>query len=40
MSRRLMPALPAPPDGVSLNAIPFGGMTACTIVAGELPAVT
>jgi hypothetical protein len=29
MSRQLMPALPAPPpDGVSLNAIPFGGMTA------------
>jgi len=35
-----MPERPAPPDGVPLNAIPFGGMTACTIVAGELPVVT
>jgi len=38
MSRRLMPA--PPPDGVSLKAIPFGRMTAYTIVAGELPVVT
>ena len=29
-----------PPDGVSLNARPFGGSTAYTIVVGEPPVVT
>ncbi len=36
MSRRP----PAPPDWVSRNASPSGGLTAYTTVTGELPVVT